>query len=67
MCAKRLRIPYNIQNFKQIREEGLYYVDKTAYIERLESIADRFLFCVRSWRFGKSLSHGIGGETWELI
>ena len=65
MEMKRLRIPYNIQNFRTVRDEGLYYIDKTAYIERLESIIDRFLFCVRSWRFGKSLFLDIGGETWE--
>ena len=55
MEAKRLRIPYNIQDFRRVRDEGLYYIDKTAYIERLESITDRFLFFVRPRRFGKSL------------
>ena len=55
MTAKRLRIPYNVQDFRTVREEGLYYIDKTAYIERLESITDRFLFFVRPRRFGKSL------------
>ena len=55
MNAKRLRIPYNVQDFRRVRDEGLYYIDKTVYIERLESITDLFLFFVRPRRFGKSL------------
>ena len=47
-------IPYGISDFKTIRNEGLYYVDKTAYIDRLET-AGRFIFFVRPRRFGKSL------------
>ncbi|MBQ0033577.1 MAG: AAA family ATPase, partial [bacterium] len=40
--------------FKTIRNEGLYYVDKTAYLAKLEE-RDRFVFFVRPRRFGKSL------------
>lgn len=47
-------IPYGISNFKQLRNEGLYYVDKTMYIEKLEQ-AGHFLFFIRPRRFGKSL------------
>ena len=49
-----LKIPYGVANFKTIRNEGLYYVDKTAYLAKLES-RDRFVFFVRPRRFGKSL------------
>ena len=49
-----LKIPYGIADFKTIREEGLYYIDKTGYIPLLEQ-AGRFLFFVRPRRFGKSL------------
>ena len=49
-----LKIPYGVANFKTIRYEGLYYVDKTAYLAKLES-RDRFVFFVRPRRFGKSL------------
>ena len=48
------QIPYGVKDFKRIRLEGRYYVDKTAYIRRLEARAD-FLFFVRPRRFGKSL------------
>ena len=54
--AKRadLKIPYGIADFKRIRNEGWYYVDKTEYIAKLEE-GDSFVFFVRPRRFGKSL------------
>ena len=59
MCAvmkKRtdLKIPYGISNFRRIRNEGYYYVDKTQYLAMMES-RDSFIFFVRPRRFGKSL------------
>ena len=48
------RIPYGISDFKQVREENKYLVDKTMYFERMER-AGNFLFLVRPRRFGKSL------------
>ena len=48
------RIPYGISSFKQVREEGLYLVDKTMFFEQME-LAGHFLFLVRPRRFGKSL------------
>ena len=49
-----LQIPYGISDFKRIRTEGYYYIDKTSYIPTLER-AGSFLFFVRPRRFGKSL------------
>ena len=51
---RRLKIPYGLKDFKTIREEGYYYVDKTAYIRQMEA-RDRFIFFVRPRRMGKSL------------
>lgn len=48
------RIPYGISDFKQVRKENKYLVDKTMYFERMER-AGNFLFLVRPRRFGKSL------------
>ena len=47
-------IPYGISNFKQVRNENKYLVDKTMYFEKMER-AGNFLFLVRPRRFGKSL------------
>ena len=32
-----LKIPYAIGNFEEIKEQGYFYIDKTHYIEALES------------------------------
>ena len=48
------RIPYGISNFKQLRREGLYFVDKSQYIQQLEQTG-HFLFLIRPRRFGKSI------------
>ena len=54
--AKRtdLKIPYGVSDFKTIRNEGLYYVDKSMFLAKFEE-RDRFVFFVRPRRFGKSL------------
>ena len=48
------RIPYGISDFKQVRAENKYLVDKTMFFEKMER-AGNFLFLVRPRRFGKSL------------
>ncbi len=47
-------LPYGISDFRQIRTESLYFVDKSMYIETMEQ-AGHFLFLIRPRRFGKSL------------
>ena len=49
----RVKIPYAIANFKKIRTENYYYVDKTKYIEELEHFYNPIF--LRPRRFGKSL------------
>ena len=49
-----LKIPYGVSDFKRLRNEGYYFVDKSAYIRTLE-LCGSFLFFVRPRRFGKSL------------
>ena len=51
--AKR-RLPIGIQTFRKVREENCYYVDKTAFIERLVASGTHY-FLSRPRRFGKSL------------
>ena len=54
MSDRNFQIPCGVFDFKTIRTEGLYYVDKADFITLLEQ-AGRFLFFVRPRRFGKSL------------
>ncbi|MDE5642239.1 MAG: AAA family ATPase, partial [Muribaculaceae bacterium] len=49
-----LNYPIGTQSFKIIRENKFLYIDKTAYIPRLQS-ASRYIFLSRPRRFGKSL------------
>jgi hypothetical protein len=51
---KRRKLPIGIQTFRQIREEGYYYVDKTALALDLID-AGKYFFLSRPRRFGKSL------------
>ena len=50
----RRRLPIGIQTFREMREDGCYYVDKTAYIRRLVDGGSHY-FLSRPRRFGKSL------------
>ena len=61
----RRRLPAGIQTFRQIREEGYYYVDKTAYARRLADDAGKHYFLSRPRRFGKSLFLDTVKELYE--
>ncbi len=50
----RRRLPIGVQTFRELREEGCYYVDKTHYIRPLLDGAKHY-FLSRPRRFGKSL------------
>ena len=48
------KLPIGIQTFQKIREDNCYYVDKTAYAQRLVDEGTHY-FLSRPRRFGKSL------------
>ncbi|MCX8086483.1 MAG: ATP-binding protein [Rhodocyclaceae bacterium] len=50
----RKRLPIGISTFREIREEGHYYVDKTPFVARLAE-GGKYYFLSRPRRFGKSL------------
>ena len=49
------KIPYGISDFKRLKTENFYFVDKTHYIEKLENFSSSFMMFLRPRRFGKSL------------
>ena len=50
----RRKLPIGMQTFRDLRESNCYYVDKTAYVERLLDEGKHY-FLSRPRRFGKSL------------
>ena len=61
---QRLKLPVGIQNLREIREEGHYYVDKTPHILRLAE-GGKHYFLSRPRRFGKSLLLDTAKELFE--
>jgi len=48
------RLPYGISDYRRLKEENFYFIDKTKYIQILENL-DSFCIFLRPRRFGKSL------------
>ena len=55
MTPAQLNLPIGIQSFREIREGGYYYVDKTPFALQLWSRGGKAYFLSRPRRFGKSL------------
>ena len=60
----RKKLPIGIQTFREIREEGYYYVDKTGFALRLMN-EGKYYFLSRPRRFGKSLLLDTLAELFE--
>jgi len=52
---KLKKIPYGLADYKDIKENNYYFVDKTIFIEKLENLNESYLIFLRPRRFGKSL------------
>lgn len=50
------KLPIGIENFKELREDNFYYVDKTQLIEKLLQNWGKANLFTRPRRFGKSLT-----------
>lgn len=51
----RYRYPIGQQDFKMLREDNAFYVDKTGFVERIAIDTSKYYFLARPRRFGKSL------------
>ena len=49
------KIPYGISDFKLLKTENYFFIDKTDYIPKIENHTSRYLMFLRPRRFGKSL------------
>ena len=50
------KLPVGIENFREIRQDNFYYVDKTKLIEQLLTQWGKVNLFTRPRRFGKSLN-----------
>ncbi len=62
-----MKLPYGASNFEQVRTEGYYYIDKTDYIELLETQPERHIVILRSRRFGKTLFCNMLGWYYDRL
>ncbi|MEA3553225.1 MAG: AAA family ATPase [Campylobacterota bacterium] len=53
--SKLKKIPYGLADYKNVKEENFYFIDKTPFIEKLEDLNESFLIFLRPRRFGKSM------------
>ena len=49
------KIPYGIGNYKLLKNDNYYFIDKTKFIKKIENLGSRYLFFLRPRKFGKSL------------
>ena len=64
--TEKVKLPIGIENFKRIRKEGFYYIDKTGLIKDfLKNPAYVNLF-TRPRRFGKTLNMSMLKNFFEV-
>lgn len=53
--AATLKLPVGIEDFKKIRRQGFYYIDKTRLIEQFFDRWRKVNLFIRPRRFGKTV------------
>ena len=53
--AATLKLPVGIEDFKKIRRQGVYYIDKTRLIEQLLDRWGKVNLFIRPRRIGKTV------------
>ena len=59
-------LPIGIEDFKEIRDKGYYYVDKTKLIEELLTAGNKVSLFTRPRRFGKTLNMSMLRSFFEV-
>ena len=65
MTEKR-RLPIGIDDFRKVRENGCYYVDKTLMIQDFIEMQDEVALIARPRRFGKTLNMTMLREFFDI-
>ncbi len=61
------RLPIGIDDFRKLRENGFYYVDKTLMIKDFIEIQDEVALIARPRRFGKTLNMTMLREFFDIM
>ena len=61
------KLPNGISNYEELVEENYYYVDKTKYIEKLESLSDKRIMFLRPRKFGKTLFTSVLENYYDIL
>ena len=61
-----LKLPVGIENFKDIRRSGFYYIDKTMFIEQFLNTWSEVTLFTRPRRFGKTLGMSMLRSFFEI-
>ncbi len=64
--ATSLKLPVGIEDFREIRQKGFYYVDKTRLIEQLLDSWGKVNLFTRPRRFGKTLNMSMLRHFFEI-
>ena len=59
-------LPYGVSDFRRVKLENYYYIDKTSFIPKIEEFGE-FLFFIRPRRFGKSLFLNMLGFYYDIF
>jgi len=51
-----MKLPIGLSDFKEVREENYYYVDKSLFIQEIINRSSKVLLLPRPRRFGKTLN-----------
>lgn len=62
----KLSLPIGIEDFKEVRKDGYYYVDKTALIEQVLEKRSKVTLFTRPRRFGKTLNMSMLKNFFEI-
>ena len=66
MMAITLKLPVGIEDFREIRQKGFYYIDKTRLIEQLLDSWGKVNLFTRPRRFGKTLNMSMLRHFFEI-
>ena len=64
--ATALKLPVGIEDFKEIRRQGFYYIDKTRLIEQLLNSWGKVNLFTRPRCFGKTLNMSMLRNFFEI-